>query len=48
MPKSAIDGVLRAPYDLHRQDVVAFYVAYLVPAGAAPLLRDEPPAPGCE
>jgi len=27
MPKSAIDGVLRAPYDLHRQDVVAFYVA---------------------
>jgi len=29
------------------QDLVEFYVAYLVPAGAAPLLSDEPPAPGC-
>jgi hypothetical protein len=29
------------------QDVAEFYVAYLVPAGAAPLLHDEPPAPDC-
>jgi hypothetical protein len=29
------------------QGLVEFYVVYLVPEGAAPLLRDEPPAPDC-
>jgi hypothetical protein len=29
------------------QDTAEFYVAYFVPAGAAPLLRDEPAPPEC-